>query len=509
VSLKRIAEWPESFDNGGSFSMRTSYPILPFAAILLLAALPTAAFASADLPTEFLITDHGAVGDGTTVNTKAIQGTIDACSAAGGGVIVVSRGVFLSGALFFKPGVSLEVREDAVLKSTHDMADFPPVYTNWEGVERYWTSGFLNFIGVNDISVSGEGTIDGSGLEFPGQGPRGQGPRGRGARGRGPGAGPGAPGARRGPPPSAAPPGPLPKVEDVYPSPLPTVDTLNFAPDPAHLPPINAAGILVPGGFGGRLSPPRSVVFQNCSNIRVYGLHLKNQAKWGFVFLYCKNVIAEDLTVSVDSYIPSSDGMDICSSQNVRVTGCNIMCTDDDISIKAGKDEDGLRVNSDCTFGSGSGVAMGSEVSGSIRHVLVQRCKFIGSDTVARIKSQPSRGGEIDDIVFRDLQLQNVGRAIDIELSWRMVGPMPPPAKVLTTLTRVRLINVSGTARSAGTIQGFKDKPVKDVTFENCKVTAERGLVIQYAPELNTSGLDITVAEGQPIIHQGAAPQPQ
>jgi alpha-L-rhamnosidase len=73
--------------------MRTSYPILPFAAILLLAALPTAAFASADLPTEFLITDHGAVGDGTTVNTKAIQGTIDACSAAGGGVIVVSRGV--------------------------------------------------------------------------------------------------------------------------------------------------------------------------------------------------------------------------------------------------------------------------------------------------------------------------------------------------------------------------------------------------------------------------------
>jgi polygalacturonase len=208
--------------------------------------------------------------------------------------------------------------------------------------------------------------------------------------------------------------------------------------------------------------------------------------------------------------------MDVCSSQFVRITGCNILCTDDDISIKAGKDADGLRVNrpsenitiSDCTFGSGSGVAMGSEVSGSIRHVLVQRCKFIGSDTVARIKSQPSRGGEIDDIVFRDLQLQNVGRAIAIELSWRMVGPMPPPAKVLTTLSRVRLINVTGTARSAGVIEGFKDKPVKDVTFENCQVSAPRGLTLSNA-DVNTTGLTITGVDGPAIIHPGAAAQPQ
>ncbi|MGD1030152.1 MAG: glycosyl hydrolase family 28 protein [Opitutaceae bacterium] len=486
--------------------MHKSNPCLPLAAFLILSAFPTSGLSSVSAPKEYVISEHGAVGDGTTVNTKAIQAAIDACSAAGGGVIIVPKGVFLSGALYFKPGVSLEVEQDGVLKSTTSMADFPPIYTNWEGIERYWTSGFLNFIGVNDISVSGDGTIDGSGLAFPGNGQRGGGPRGA----RGPG-----PGPRRGAPPPQAPAGPLPKPEDVYPSPLPTVDSLNFAPDPAHLPIINAAGLPVPGGAG-RLSPPRSVVFQNCSNIRVSGLHLKNQAKWGFVFLYCRNVIAENLTVSVDSYIPSSDGMDVCSSQYVRITGCSILCTDDDISIKAGKDADGLRVNrpseyitiSDCTFGSGSGVAMGSEVSGSIRHVLVQRCKFNGSDTVARIKSQPSRGGEIDDIVFRDLQLQNVGRAIAIELSWRMVGPMEPPAKVLTTLSKVRLINVSGTAQSVGVIQGFKDKPVKDVTFENCQVEAKRGLTLSNA-DVNTTGLTITGVQGEPVIHAGAAGQPQ
>ena len=60
-----------------------------------------------------------------------------------------SQGVFLSGALYFKPGVDLEVDKDGVLKSTTRMADFPPVYTSWEGVERYWTSAFLNFVGMN------------------------------------------------------------------------------------------------------------------------------------------------------------------------------------------------------------------------------------------------------------------------------------------------------------------------------------------------------------------------
>jgi polygalacturonase len=306
----------------------------------------------------------------------------------------------------------------------------------------------------------------------------------------------------------------LPRPEDVYPSPLPTTASLNFAPDPAHLPMINAAGIAVPGG-GGRVSAPRAIVFQNCTNVRVSGVHLKNQAKWGFVFIYCKNVLAENLEVHIDSYIPSSDGMDVCSCDNVRITGCSISCTDDDISIKAGKDEDGLRVNrpsqnitiSDCTFGSGGGVAMGSEVSGSVRHVLVERCKFTGSGSAARIKSQPSRGGVVEDIVFRDIQVTNVARVFSFELAWRMVGPAVPPAKVLTVVRNVRLINFSGTAQSVGVMEGFKDSPIRDVSIENCKVTAQRGLVLTSVQEPALSGVELKVAQGEPIVHNAAPAQ--
>jgi exo-poly-alpha-galacturonosidase len=476
-------------------------PLLPLLTLVLLGLAacssgPTKPAAAtrpvAPAPRLFLVTDHGAVGDGTTVGTKAIQGAIEACAAAGGGTVVVPSGVFLSGALYFKPGVNLEVKQGGVLKSTNVMADFPPLYTSWEGVERYWTSAFLNFVGIDGVQVTGEGTIDGSGLGW-----------GSARRPGGPGVGRPRPTAAA----PAAPTPPLPQIADVYRSPLPTTAAVAFAPDPAHLPPINASGIPLPGG-GGRVSPPRAVVFQNCTHVRLSGLHLVNPGRWGFVFIYCEHVVAENLTVRTESYIPSSDGIDVCSSRDVRIAGCDIACNDDNISIKSGKDADGMRVNrpsenitiSDCTFGTGGGVAMGSEITGSIRHVLVERCTFTGSGTAARIKSQPSRGGVVEDIVFRDIQLRNVSRAFDFDLEWRMVPPLPPRAKVLSAIRDVQLIDYRGTAQSGGVIRGYPESPIENLAFVRCQITAQRGLVLANTRDPNLSGLQLTVAEGEAII---------
>jgi polygalacturonase len=207
--------------------------------------------------------------------------------------------------------------------------------------------------------------------------------------------------------------------------------------------------------------------------------------------------------------------MDVCSCQNVRVSGCSFDCTDDDISLKAGKDADGLRLNrpcenitiSDCTFGSGAGVALGSEVSGSIRHVLVERCKFTGSSSAARIKSQPSRGGVVEDVVYRDIQMSDVGRAVEIDVEWRMVPPLAPPAAVLTAVRNVRLINFTGTARSIGIIRGFKQSPIEDVVFENCAFSAQRGLVLTNEKDTDLSGLKATVSEGEPVTREAATSQ--
>ena len=463
---------------------KTSKPIwIVLLALAALCALTwTAVAADAMSPAKrYLITDSGAVTDSQTLNTKAIQSAIDRCAGNGGGVVVVPKGNFMSGALFFKPGVNLLVEKDAVLKGTANPEDYPQIITRWEGVEREWTSAFLNFENMTNVQVTGEGTIDGSGDLWMQRGGFG----GRGRRGA----------ANQFPAQTNAPAVPPGVRADV----------------PVNVSTNASATNTVP-----RRGRPRLICFSNCRNVRIAGLHLQRQAVWCLHLLYCQDVVVDNLNIRAIERIPSSDGIDVDSCRDVQISRCNIDCNDDDIAIKCGKDADGLRVNrpsenitiSDCTIGAGGGIAMGSEVSGSIRHVLVQRCKFTGTGAAARFKSQPSRGGVIEDIVYRDIQLDNVRQAFEFNLEWRMVPPLAPPAKVPTVVRNVRLINFSGTAQSGGVMRGLKDSPIQGVKIENCKVTAQRGLVLENVKDPDLSGLELKVAEGEPIIYRHAAAQP-
>lgn len=493
----------------------------PFA--LVLGALFAFAVAPVSLPAQstrrVLVTDRAAIGDGTTVNTQALQGAIDRLASEGGGTLVVPKGVFLSGALFFKQGVNLQLEQGAVLKSTTDINDFPGIYTRWEGIERYWTAAFLNFVGVKNVSITGEGTIDGSGDAWAnfGQGGRG---------GRGPAAtvavapkqgGRGAD-ASAIPPPNDAPASPnssatpaLPTVTDVYPSPLPTTSALHLAPDRTKTPLINAAGVSLGRGTGGGNTislntPPRAVVFQDCRDVRVSGVKLKNQARWGWTFIYCENVVAEKLDIRAEHYIPSSDGIDVDSCRNVRLADTYIDVNDDCISLKSGKDEDGLRVARPCedviierihfAYGHG-GAAMGSETSGGIRNVEVRDC-IVDSDNWApvRFKSQPSRSGVVENITYRNIELRGARQVFDFNMAWRMVPPIAPPAKILPVVRNVKIINLHGKATAVGLIRGLPDSFIDGIVFENCHVTAERGLTIEHARNLDTTGLKITVPAG-------------
>jgi polygalacturonase len=470
-----------------------------FCALALTACLSASLAAE---PARRIITDFQAVGDGTTVNTQAIQRAIDQCAAGGGGVVVVPKGVFLTGALFFKPGVNLRVEQDGVLKGTTNPADYPPIYTRWEGIERYWTSALLNFVGMTNVEVSGAGMIDGSGEAWGGRG------------GRGPAANADAP-AARGPGGNAVSPA-RPAAGNEASSAPPTTGKLSFAPAPENLQRTNAAGVALPGGNGGR---PRTLVFQNCRSVLVTGLHFTNEACWCVVFTYCEDVTAENLTVRAAHTIPSSDGMDIDSCRRVRVTGCDIDCNDDCISLKSGKDEDGLRVARPCediviektrfAYGHG-GAAMGSETSGGIRNVEVRDCVAeAGNQAPIRFKSQPSRGGVVENITYRNLELRETRQAVEFNLEWRMVAPIAPPAKVLPVVRNVKMINVSGTVASAGVIHGLRDSPIQGLVFENCKLTAQRGLTVEYATNVDFSGLSIEVATGQAIIQRPAPARDQ
>lgn len=274
----------------------------------------------------YTITDFGAVAHTSKINTVAIQKAIDACAANGGGTVVIPVGTFVSGSIFLKAKVSLKIEKGGVLKSSLNPMDYPQIATRWEGEEKQWTACLLNAIDLKDITVTGPGTVDGSGVEW-----------------------------------TAKPRGSL------------------------------------------RQGKPRLIGFQNCSHVEISNLQLRNQASWGLFVLYSNDVEIRGLDIRAAHNIPSSDGIDIDSGNKIHITNCDIDVNDDCISIKSGKDEDGLRVNrpseniliEQCRFHYGhGGVAMGSETSGGIRNVTVQNCVADSSNWApVRFKSQPSRVG--------------------------------------------------------------------------------------------------------------------
>lgn len=119
-----------------------------------------------NLGKQFVITEHGAVRDSMVVQTAAIQKIIDLAFKQGGGVIVVPKGVFLSGALFFKPKTHLYVSEGGVLKGSDKIADYPSMPSRMEGQNLDYFPALVNAYGVNGFTISGKGTIDGNGLNY-------------------------------------------------------------------------------------------------------------------------------------------------------------------------------------------------------------------------------------------------------------------------------------------------------------------------------------------------------
>src|SRR5689334_591673 len=115
--------------------------------------------------TTYLITDFGAINDGS-LSTESIQKAIDTAYQNGGGKIVVPAGEFFTGALFLKDHIELHLSAGAILKFSDDQADYPVVTSRWEGIFREVYASCIYAENARNISITGFGTIDGNGMNW-------------------------------------------------------------------------------------------------------------------------------------------------------------------------------------------------------------------------------------------------------------------------------------------------------------------------------------------------------
>lgn len=139
-------------------------PLLPLLAVLFAAGMALAA------PGVYSVRDFGAVGDGKALDTAAINQAIEACTTAGGGQVLLPPGTYLSGTVVLKSNVMLHLDAGARLLGTPDLSQytnfFPPV-GSFEARSPRWQRALVLISGVDNVGISGEGTIDGNKVRDP------------------------------------------------------------------------------------------------------------------------------------------------------------------------------------------------------------------------------------------------------------------------------------------------------------------------------------------------------
>ena len=379
--------------------------------------------------TTFNIEDYGAIGNGSTLCRTAINNAITACNAAGGGKVIVPPGTFLTGAIQLKSNVNLYISAGATLKFSTDPNNYLPiVLTRFEGVECYNYSPFIYAYGQDNIAITGSGTLDGnaSSSDWWGWKTSGDGDR---------------------------------------------TDLLAMG----------EAGVPVVDRIFGPGYKIRPVFIQphTSTKILIDSVTILKSPMWEINPVLCQNVTVSNVTIS--SHGVNNDGCNPECSKDVWIHHCIFDTGDDCIAIKSGRNNDGRRVNvpseciviQNCTMQDGhGGVVLGSEISGNVRNVFAEDCVMSSPnlDRALRVKTNSVRGGIIENIFLRNIQVPQVASAyIEVNMNYEEgdVGSFTPivrnfSVENMTGSSSPKVFNINCYARS----------PISNFLLINCTLTA-------------------------------------
>ena len=374
------------------------------------------------------------------------------CAAAGGGIVqfpnVGKRGpiesattvpstapacVYLTGPITLKSNITLQIDEGVTVKFSSDRSLYPLVKTRYESVDIMNFSPLIYAYQCDNIKITGKGTLDGQAQRWWTW-----------ARGN------------------------------------PSTNIMRqYVNDRDGKFPLEQRvfGETHPGYRTCFIEP------YECKHVVIEGVTLRQSPFWNIHPLYSEDVIVRDVTVFGDG--PNTDGCDPDSSKRVLIEKCNFTTGDDCIAIKSGRDGDGIRKNAtcenitirDCIMKGGHGaVTMGSETSAGIKHVFAENCKVDGPDSAIRLKSTRGRGGGIEDVFIKNMQVTSTKQyGITIDMLYTRT---PEAAKSETTPVfkniRIEDFHLQLRLPQGIYIMGLNESNVENVILKNITIKGDK-----------------------------------
>lgn len=449
---------------------------------------------------QYPITKYGAIPDGHTLNTQAIQKAIDECHAKGGGIVRVPQGLWLTGPIVLKSNVNLHLETGATLLFTKDKDQYPLVKGNWEGMPQMRNQSPISAENASNIGITGNGIIDGNGDAWR-----------------------------------------LVKKEKLTASQWKKL--------------VASGGVVKNGNLWmpsesfargyemkdpGRLSPekdvafyqsikdflrPNLVVFTKCDKILLEGVTFQNSAAWCLHPLMSTNIVVRNIFVKNPWYAQNGDGIDLESCSNVLIENSVFDVGDDALCMKSGRDADGRAramptqnvIIKGCTvYASHGGFVVGSEMSGGVKNVYVSNCTFIGSDIGLRFKTTRGRGGVVENIFIKDIYMKDIpGEAILFDMYYMARDPIPlegekrelPKVEMLPvdeTTPQFQNIHISNVycngARKAIFIRGIPEMHVKNILIENSVLQSEQGVDIQETSGIKLKNVSVYATKADVVV---------
>ncbi len=400
------------------------------------------------------ITKYGAKGDGTTDCRRAFQRAMKDAKRRGGMHLIVPSGVyFIAGPLNLESHVWLELQEGATLRFSSDPSCYlPAVETSWEGTYLYNYSPMIYCRNVTDVAITGNGTIDGNGVETFGTW----------------------------------------RPQQAKDKELSRTMNHNETPVSERI-------------FGeGHLLRPQLVQFYQCNGVTIDGIRITNAPFWCIHLLDSKNIICR--AISYSTHFVNNDGIDVDSSSDVLIEDISFDNGDDNIAIKSGRDNDGWRLSQpsrniivrNCRFQGLHALVIGSEMSGGVEDVWVENCTYGGyCKRGIYVKTNPNRGGFV-----RRLTVNNVSFG-EIEDLFYITSAYAGEGLDDTHYSDISDIFVDGLSASkcnanAIVVQGTPQLHVRNVTLRNINVSNLSCVSIENADNVSVSNCFVGGHAGVP-----------